>query len=447
MAKNDMKMLHIVVFPWLAFGHLLPFLNLSKYLATKGHRISFLSTSKNLQRLPKIPLNLLSLITFVPISLPHVSGLPPEAEATTDLHSDMVPLLKEAYRRMQVHAAKFLEGASHVDWIIHDFNPWMGPIADGFGIKKAFFITTNAWTILVTAPNSYYKILEDGPINGPNDNDLLDRIHEARNCLGNIDKIVEDTEITVKNTNVVFIRSCVEFEPESMQLLEILYKKPVVPTGLMPVFHENDDKEFDTWQVISGWLDKRRKKSVVYVALGSEVSPTQDQINELAMGLEESKAPFIWALRNTEGPSYRRVAIPKGFEERTRENGLIITKWAPQTRILGHESVGAFLTHCGCGSVIEGLQFGKPLIMLPFALDQVLNAKILKDKKLGVEIVKNEEDGSICRKSISDLVKLVLDDEVGSIYREESLKMSKIVGDKGLHCQYFDKLEEYLRNN
>ncbi|KAK9713160.1 hypothetical protein RND81_06G007700 [Saponaria officinalis] len=451
-SKNNMKMLHIVVFPWLAFGHLLPFLNLSKYLATKGHRISFLSTLRNLQRLPKIPHHLQSLVTLAPIPLPRVAGLPPDAEATTDLNSDKVPLLREAYYLMQEGVARFLEGASHVDWIIHDFNPWIGPTADRFGIKTAFFITTNAWTITVTAPTSYYKVLlEDGPGHGPNtepDNrNLLYKIHEARKSLGNIDKNVEESKITIKNCDVIFIRSCQEFEPESMQLLEVLYKKPVVPVGLIPIFHMDDDEGVDTWLTVSGWLDKRKKWSVVYVALGSEASPTQEQITELALGLEESKLPFIWALRNIEGPSYKRVAVPHGFEERTRETGLILTKWAPQTRILAHESVGAFLTHCGCSSVIEGLQFGKPLIMLPFFMDQILNTQIFKDKNVGVEIVKDEKNGSIWRKNIGKLVKLLLDDESGKIYREEAMKMSKIVGDQELHFNYFEKLEEYLRNN
>ncbi|KAK9713155.1 hypothetical protein RND81_06G007400, partial [Saponaria officinalis] len=401
---------YIVVFPWLAFGHLLPFLNLSEYLASKGHRISFLSTLRNLQRLPKIPHNLQPLITFVPIPLPRVAGLPLDAESTTDLNSNKVPLLQEAYGLMQEDVARFLEvvheGASHVDWIIHDFNPWIGPTTDRFGIKTAFFITTNACAITVTAPTSYYKVLEDGLGFGlntePDNNNLLHKIHEARKSLENIDKNAEETKIIIKNCDVIFIRSCEEFEPESMQWLEVLYKKPVVPVGLMPVFHVDDDEGVDTWQVVTGWLDKRKRRSVVYVALGSEVSPTQEQIIELALDLEEieeSKLPFIWALRNTEGSSYKRVAIPDGFEERTRETGLIVTKWAPQTRILAHESVGAFLTHCGCSSVIEGLQFGKPLIMLLFFMDQILNAKIFKDKKVGVEIVKDEKKGQFVGKT------------------------------------------------
>ncbi|XP_074314343.1 UDP-glycosyltransferase 91D2-like [Silene latifolia] len=111
------------------------------------------------------------------------------------------------------------------------------------------------------------------------------------------------------------------------------------------------------------------------------------------------------------------------------------------------EAVSSFVEEDRNASVIEGVQFGRPLIMLPFALDQVLNAKILKEKQIGVVIEKDENDGSIDRRSVAELVRLVVEDEAGSIYREEVVKMSRIVADIGLQTQYFDRLEEFLRNN
>ena len=59
------KKLHIAMFPWLAFGHMIPYLELAKLMAQKGHHISFLSTPQNIDRLPKLPPNLASLIDLV----------------------------------------------------------------------------------------------------------------------------------------------------------------------------------------------------------------------------------------------------------------------------------------------------------------------------------------------------------------------------------------------
>ncbi|KAH0980253.1 hypothetical protein GBA52_007430 [Prunus armeniaca] len=62
--------------------------------------------------------------------------------------------------------------------------------------------------------------------------------------------------------------------------------------------------------------------------------------------------------------------------------------------ILGHPSVGESLFLSGWGSVIETLQFGH--VVLTFIIGQPLNARLLVEKDLAVE-VKRTEDGSFCK--------------------------------------------------
>lgn len=45
---------------------------------------------------------------------------------------------------------------------------------------------------------------------------------------------------------------------------------------------------------------------------------------------------------------------------------MVCTGWAPQLKILGHESVGGFLTHSSWTSVVEEIQNEKPLVLLMF---------------------------------------------------------------------------------
>ncbi|CAI9763477.1 unnamed protein product [Fraxinus pennsylvanica] len=118
MASNSK--LHAVMFPWLAFGHIIPFFELSKFIAQKGHKISFVSTPRNIDRLPKIPSHLVSNITLVKISLPKVEGLPESAEATMDIRNEDMDHLKKAYDGMETEMTRFLE-ESRPDWIIYDF--------------------------------------------------------------------------------------------------------------------------------------------------------------------------------------------------------------------------------------------------------------------------------------------------------------------------------------
>ncbi|KAM7523828.1 hypothetical protein LguiA_013730 [Lonicera macranthoides] len=64
----------------------IPCTELSKLIAQKGHKISFISTPNNINRLPKIPLNLKPNIDFIKIPLPKVENLQKNAKSTSDLN-------------------------------------------------------------------------------------------------------------------------------------------------------------------------------------------------------------------------------------------------------------------------------------------------------------------------------------------------------------------------
>ncbi|XP_050158197.1 UDP-glycosyltransferase 91C1-like [Malus sylvestris] len=109
--------LHVVVFPWLAMGHLIPFFHLSTLIAQKGHTVSFVSTPRNLSRLPKIPSHLSSLVNLVSFPLPRLPNLPNDAESSTDVPFHKQQLLKTAFDMLQTPLTAFLE-SSRPDWVI-----------------------------------------------------------------------------------------------------------------------------------------------------------------------------------------------------------------------------------------------------------------------------------------------------------------------------------------
>ncbi|GFY93293.1 UDP-glucosyl transferase 73C2 [Actinidia rufa] len=76
-----------------------------------------------------------------------------------------------------------------------------------------------------------------------------------------------------------------------------------------------------------------------------------------------------------------------GFEKRTNERGLIIRGWAPQVLILDHPAVGAFLTHCGWNSILEGVCASVPMITWPQFEEQFFNEKlVVKVLETGVSV-------------------------------------------------------------
>ncbi|BAU01287.1 hypothetical protein VIGAN_11049200 [Vigna angularis var. angularis] len=133
------------------------------------------------------------------------------------------------------------------------------------------------------------------------------------------------------------------------------------------------------------WLDDKPKGSVVYVSFGSLASFGEEQMEEVACCLRECSSYFLWVVRASE-----ETKLPKDFEKKT-EKGLVVT-WCSQLKVLAHESVGCFVTHCGWNSTLESLCLGVPTVSIPYWSDQHINAKLLSEVwKIGTRALANEK--------------------------------------------------------
>ncbi|MCL7029071.1 hypothetical protein MKW94_001093 [Papaver nudicaule] len=259
-----------------------------------GHRISFISTPRNLRRLVRYNNQSSSLINFVSFPLAKDENLRYEAEATIDLPLEQVPYLKKAYDSLEGPVSIFLE-TSRPDWIIYDFAPhWLPPIASRLHIPCCFFSIFNASVNCFLSPppgstesdsdSRNRKTLEDFTVLPkwiPFPTNLAFRIHEIRKIFSSTFEIngsgVSDEHryrSTIQGCAFVAIRSCMEFESDYLSLLEKLFGKPIIPVGLLPppssADHVNDDEDdkHQEWMRMRDWLDKQEEKSVVYIALG-----------------------------------------------------------------------------------------------------------------------------------------------------------------------------------
>ncbi|KAI3922127.1 hypothetical protein MKX01_005816 [Papaver californicum] len=435
--NQDQDQLHIVMVPCLAFGHLNPFLELSVSLANIGHHTSFISSARNIQRLlPNLSPNPSSstCISFVSLPLPKDENLPDQAESTVDIPSEEVPYLKRAYDGLEGPVSSFLE-ISKPDWIIHDFAPyWLLATAASvncfFGPPSIFWesgendSSSKKKPMDLTVPRSWI----------PFPSNLAFRSYEFGKVFGTV-----EIKFATNGCEIMAIRCCLEVESEFLGLLENLFKKQVIPVGLLPppppssdMIDEDDNHE--EWVRMREWFDKKEQGSVVYVALGTEAALSQSEITELALGLGLSKLPFFWVLRKPSGSTEDPLnMLPVGFVERSRGHGFMCMSWAPQMRTLEHPSIGGFLNHCGWSSVIEALGFGCPLILLPMVNDQPLNARTLVWKEMGLEIERNEEDGSFTRESVAKSLRRVMVDEDGEKYRVTAGELKRVFGNKLLN--------------
>ncbi|XP_012828027.1 PREDICTED: zeatin O-glucosyltransferase-like [Erythranthe guttata] len=141
------------------------------------------------------------------------------------------------------------------------------------------------------------------------------------------------------------------------------------------------------------WLDKQEPKSVMYVTFGTTTTLTDEEIEVLANGLEQSKHKFLWVLREADkgnvfdGEERREIQLPSGFVRRVDGVGLVVRDWAPQPEILAHESVGGFMSHCGWNSCIESITMGVPMAAWPMHSDQPTNAVFVTEiLKMGLAV-------------------------------------------------------------
>ncbi|KAH6779682.1 hypothetical protein C2S52_010919 [Perilla frutescens var. hirtella] len=167
-------------------------------------------------------------------------------------------------------------------------------------------------------------------------------------------------------------------------------KQWAIKSSGLPIF--TTMKESSRRHECLNWLDKQAPNSVIYISFGTTTTMTDEEAREIAMGLEQSRQKFVWVVRDADradifaGES-RRIELPEGFEERVREDGIVVRDWAPQPEILAHQSVGGFMSHCGWNSCLESLTMGVPMAAWPMHSDQPINAIFMAEiLRVGVEV-------------------------------------------------------------
>ncbi|XP_074307811.1 putative UDP-rhamnose:rhamnosyltransferase 1 [Silene latifolia] len=440
MATNK-KEVHIVMLPWSAFGHMLPFLELAIALANHGVRVSYISTPRNISRLPKIPPNLSSLIQYVTLPmpmLPNDSNLPEGAEATIDVEFDEVPFLKRAYDLLYEPVKTFIS-TNLPTWIISDFAAyWIPQIAEECRVQLMYFSIFNAATMCFLSQVAIGAAISQPTVGVP------DYVANQSKSVMYSDKATGITDAErvsriLKGCHAIGIRSCREFEHDEIDLLQSLNNKLVVPVGMLPpakVVHKGNQ-----------WLDRQRNGSVIYVAFGSESKLTKHQVDEIAYGLELAQLPFIWALRKPTWAIDDSQVLPPDLKNRISDKGIVCIGWAPQLEILAHPSVGGSLFHCGWASIIETMQHGHTPILLPLIHDQFINARVMVQKGFGIE-VERREDGSFTRNDIAHaLRRSMVGDEAEKFKARAKEAAGFFSNQKGVAERYVSDFVEFLKEH
>eukprot|EP00252_Welwitschia_mirabilis_P018152 TRINITY_DN4039_c0_g1_i1.p1 TRINITY_DN4039_c0_g1~~TRINITY_DN4039_c0_g1_i1.p1 ORF type:complete len:514 (-),score=28.56 TRINITY_DN4039_c0_g1_i1:95-1636(-) len=231
----------------------------------------------------------------------------------------------------------------------------------------------------------------------------------------------------IKSATGILINTFAELEGSALKELSEMGKNTDLPRihPVGPLIPSAKDQE----SACLKWLDDQPPSSVVFISFGSGATVSVEQISEIAQGLEKSGQRFLWVVRkplsNNADSTYFKIPetivedlLPQGFLERTKDRGLVLPSWAPQTAVLAHPSTGGFVCHCGWNSILESVYFGVPMVAWPMFADQFLNAEtVTKEYGLAVELQK-EKDGSVKKEEVERAVCELMQGETGLKVRE-----------------------------
>jgi hypothetical protein len=177
----------------------------------------------------------------------------------------------------------------------------------------------------------------------------------------------------------VLVNTFDELEHAAIQALRA-HLPAVLPVG--PLFETEEDGGGSGRHdgcTCTAWLDAQPPRSVVFVAFGSLVKLSRDEMAEVASGLASTGRPFLWVVRNDSRdlllPADDTAAAASGDSS---SRGKVVP-WCDQLGVLSHRAVGCFVTHCGWNSTTEALAAGVPVVTYPVWSDQRTNAALLVD--------------------------------------------------------------------
>ncbi|KAH0685891.1 hypothetical protein KY285_016443 [Solanum tuberosum] len=416
--------LRVLMFPWLAHGHISPYLTVSKKLADRGFDILLCSTPVNLNLIKKrIPKKYSVSIQLVELRLPELPDLPPEYHTTNGLPPHLNSTLKKAVKMSKPGFSKILLDLKP-DLVIHDvLQVWAKEIANSYNIPAITLVTFGGAVL------SYFMHPMRKPgIEFPFPAIYLTKIEQKRmremmEQVGK-DKDPDDGDPFAEDpTQVILLMSTsLSIESKYIDYLNELTQAKYVPVG--PPIQEPMNEDDGDIELID-WLGKKEEHSTVFVSFGSEYFLTKEDMEEIAYGLERSNVNFIWVVRFPKGEEVNlEEALPTGFLERIENRARVVNGWAPQPRILSHPSTGGFVSHCGWNSVMESIDFCVPIIAMPMHIDQPINARWMVEIGVAVEIVRDEE-GKVHREEVSQVITSVICEKTGGNLREKVKEISE----------------------
>ncbi|KAK4710531.1 hypothetical protein R3W88_005044 [Solanum pinnatisectum] len=402
MASPSPPTIHVVVFPFMSKGHIIPIFDLARFLLCRKICITIFTTPANR---PFFSHSLSGTnINIIEIPFPqNIQGIPPAVESTDKLPSmTLFPTFVNATKLMKPHFEKALESLPPVTFMVTDgFLSWTLDSANKFGIPRLVYYGMSAFTTALTisaasllrtelSDDEYFQV-PDFPWIKITRNDFDSPLRDRDPKGPHSDFIMESIMATSKSYGQL-VNSFYELESVYVDYCNRISSPKSWCVGPFCAVHEPSKEKQGISEKPSyiKWLDGmlEQGKQVLYVAFGTQAELSPEQFKEIKIGLEKSEVNFLWVVRKSIDE------VNDGFKNRLKNRGLMVTEWVDQREILSHGSVEGFLSHCGWNSVAESICAKVPILAWPMMADQHLNARmVVEEIKIGLRV--ETCDGSV----------------------------------------------------
>ncbi|KNA20576.1 hypothetical protein SOVF_051170 [Spinacia oleracea] len=396
--------LHIVFFPFMAHGHMIPTLDIARLFAARNKvKVTIITTPLNVSTFSKVIQSSKGIEASINIEIfrfpAREAGL---AEGLENMEQVMRPEFINKFFKaadlLSEQLEQYLEKVRPNCLVADMFFPWATDCAAKFNIPRLVFHGFSYFSLCAQEIIRLHEPFKN--VSSDQQTFLLPSLpHEIQLTGLQISEDLRKSDETefkrrmdkIKESELesygVIVNSFYELEPDYANFFRKELGRRSWNIGPVSLSNKSKEESIDEHECLK-WLSSKKPNSVIYICFGSTVSFIAPQLHEIAVALEITGQEFIWVVRNNADNIRKNEEwLPPGFEQRTEGKGLIIRGWAPQVLILEHEAIGAFVTHCGWNSTLEGISAGVPMVTWPIFADQFYNEKLVTQiLKTGVPV-------------------------------------------------------------
>nr|CAD1834231.1 unnamed protein product [Ananas comosus var. bracteatus] len=404
--QGERDQLHVVMLPYFAFGHVLPFLELGRALARRGHRVSLLAPAALLRRLPA-PAGATPLLSFVALpplpTCPPPSPPPPTCPQTAPPPPEVArlppPLLRRVRRRLLPQARLRRPRLRRL----------LGRLLRLPARRLLQHLPRLHRRLLRPhQPRRLHRAAQVGPL--PHRRRLPppraapdlprlgapQRLRRAR-----VGPAQDGPRRRRHRRPAVLPGARARLVPAPVGPA----RPPVVPLGLLPSTQAADGNLSAHHPRIFEFLEAQKTGSAIYVALGSEAVLTAELLRELALA---------WSSRMFRAGPRCGGGVPDALRVELGGGG-------PAARAGAGAAAG--VRRPGAERAGDG------------------------GEGRGVEVERDEDSGFFSRSAVAEAVRKVVAGEEGAKVRAKAKEVSKVVGDVEMQDKYVDGFVKCLKEH